>query len=95
MVSRGIDGVDVVRMASASQKRNIFTRTDFAPAIQKFMSDYDQVIVAGRDDLAVSAAKSLRSLKPALVLAARLGKTKKSDIQKILDVTGARVLIHD
>ena len=95
MVSGSIDGVDVVRMASASQKRNIYTRTDFAPAIQKFMSDYDQVIVAGRDDLAVSAAKSLRSLKPALVLAARLGKTKKSDIQKILDVTGARVLIHD
>ena len=94
-VSRSIDGVDVVRMASASQKRNIYTRTDFAPAIQKFMSDYDQVIVAGRDELAVSAAKSLRSLKPALVLAARLGKTKKSDIQKILDVTGARVLIHD
>ena len=73
---------------------NIYARTDFQPTIA-FVKDYDQVIVAGRDELAVSAAKSLRALKPALVLAARLGKTKKSDIQKLLNVTDARVLIHE
>ena len=88
-----IEGVDVVR--TQPDTHNIYARTDFQPTIAAFVKDYDQVIVAGRDELAVSAAKSLRTLKPALVLAARLGKTKKSDIQKLLDVTDARVLIHE
>ena len=90
-----IEGVDVVRTQPDTHMTNIYARTDFQPTIAAFMKDYDQVIVAGRDELAVSAAKSLRTLKPALVLAARLGKTKKSDIQKLLDVTDARVLIHE
>ena len=90
-----IEGVDVVRVQHVISKSNIYARTDFQPTIAAFVKDYDQVIVAGRDELAVSAAKSLRTLKPALVLAARLGKTKKSDIQKLLDVTDARVLIHE
>ena len=87
--------MDVVRAQPDTHKANIYARTDFQPTLAAFMKDYDQVIVAGRDELAVSAAKSLRTLKPALVLAVRLGKTKKSDIQKLLDVTDARVLIHE
>ena len=93
--AEAIDGVDVVRTQPDTHMTNIYARTDFQPTIAAFVKDYDQVIVAGRDELAVSAAKSLRTLKPALVLAARLGKTKKSDIQKLLDVTDARVLIHE
>ena len=93
--SQSIEGVDVLRMHSTSQSKNIYTRSDFPQKIEEFMKEYDQVIVTGRDELAISAAKSLHTLKPALVLAARLGKTKKSFLQKLREILQVKVLIHE
>lgn len=91
-----IEGVDVILPpGSKSKSSNIFARSDFISALKTKIANYDQVIVTGRDELALSSVRSLSALESAHVLSARVGATKKLDVEKIVSASKVKVLFHE
>ena len=90
-----IEGVDVIFPGSKNKSSNIFARSDFISALKTKIANYDQVIVTGRDELALSSVRSLSALEPAHVLSARVGGTKKLDVEKIVRGTNVKVLFYE
>ena len=90
-----IDGANVLIASPDLQKSNLYTLQAFKAFVEKSMTSYDHVIVAGNDEYGKLAAKALKSLKPSVVFAARIGKTKKQDIAELTATTPVEVLLHD
>ena len=90
-----IDGVDLLTAPNNIQEANVYTLKSFKDFITNAAERYDHVIVTGHDEYGTLAAKALKSLKPAVVYAARIGKTKKRDIAELTANTPVEVLLHD
>jgi len=90
-----IEGVDVILPGSKNKSSNIFARSDFISTLKTKIANYDQVLVTGRDELALSSVRSLAGLEPAHVLSARVGATKKLDVEKIISGSKVKVLFHE
>lgn len=90
-----IDGVDLLTAPKDIQEANVYTLKSFKDFITNAAERYDHVIVTGHDEYGTLAAKALKSLKPAVVYAARIGKTKKRDIAELTGNTPVEVLLHD
>jgi hypothetical protein len=90
-----IDGVDLLTAPKDIQGANVYTLKSFKDFITNAAERYDHVIVTGHDEYGTLAAKALKSLKPAVVYAARIGKTKKRDIAELTGNTPVEVLLHD
>ena len=90
-----IDGVDLLTASKDIQEANVYTLASFKDFIKNAAEQYDHVIVAGHNEYGTLAAKALKSLEPAVVYAARIGKTKKGDIAELTANTPVEVLLHD
>ena len=90
-----IDGVDLLTAPKDIQGANVYTLKSFKDFIINAAERYDHVIVTGHDEYGTLAAKALKSLKPAVVYAAQIGKTKKRDIAELTANTPVEVLLHD
>ena len=90
-----IDGVDLLAASEDIKRSNIYTLNAFKNFVQTAMDSYDHVIVAGHDEYGKLALKALKTLDPTVVIAARVGKTKKHDIAELKATLPVEVLLHD
>ena len=91
-VTSNIDNLDLPAQAHAGY---LYVQPEFVTQLKNQLNIYDQVIVAGRDNFSRMAAHALSDLNPALVIAAQVGKTKKSEIAKLREVSSIKVLIYE
>jgi len=87
--------IDMLDLSAQARVGNLYIRPDFVTQLKNQLNNYDQVIVAGRDNFSRMAAHALSDLNPALVIAAQVGKTKKSEIAKLREVSSVKVLIYE
>ena len=73
----------------------LFTSAEFKEDIDHIISNYQQVYIAPRDEEAMSGLIALKQFKPALVINARLRKTRKTDIDRINSIQKIGILFHD
>ena len=91
-VTSNIDNLDLPAQAHAGY---LYVQPEFVTQLKNQLNIYDQVIVAGRDNFSRMAAHALSDLNPALVITAQVGKTKKSEIAKLREVSSIKVLIYE
>ena len=94
-ISTSSSGFDILESYKKPNGVSFFTSAEFKEDIDHIISNYQQVYIAPRDEEAMSGLIALKQFKPALVINARLRKTRKTDIDRINSIQKIGILFHD
>ncbi|MEE2999667.1 MAG: Wzz/FepE/Etk N-terminal domain-containing protein [Pseudomonadota bacterium] len=72
-----------------------FTSANFGRQMKALLKAYDQIFICSEDEKSNAGLMAIKSLDPAIILVARLRKSKKANIQKIKSIHPVSILFHD
>ena len=98
---RDIAGISIIASEETFDQAQDFGGSAFVTSanweyqMKALMEAYEQIFICSDDAKSNAGLMALKSFDPALVLLARLRKTKKADIQKIKSIYPVSILFHD
>ena len=89
------NGLDVLLGYDRNNTSSFFTSSNFKKNIESFLSSYDQIYISTENRESMAGLIALQPFDPTIILLARLRKTLKTNIRKIVAIQPIGILFND